>query len=339
MWLWAKKQLQGNNEKHLSKKSDVTFCPLSKKPNLHVTLWPEFPHFARFASNPCIQGIRLNSAMMELAEIDDKFLAACKAAKVPLWFDVKAMQMRIKEIVCDDTPGNDHLEFLLNRPVKVRTLPCPVWFKAGEDAALLLEIRNGNHFIFKGGPKFQVKVGESIHIRQDEEVGGSVILDYEKQKIEKVLGMGFTRFYLSYVYDWRHYDTFRALVGKDAQIILKIENKRGLEWVKNEWKPQPNTQLAAARGDMFIEIDYPHQIMRATRSILEADPNAVVGSRMLLSCVNNDVPSCADLNELAWLYDTGFRNFLLCDELCLKENLLDRAINVFEAFREDYCAP
>lgn len=323
--------------------------PTPKKavPNLHVTLWPEFAHFARFARDPRVQGIRLNSAMMELAEINDDFTRACKAATVPLWFDVKAMQMRIRQIACNGKPVDaqssndivsDHLEFFLNRPVKLKKLlPCPVWFKAGEDAALLVEIRNGNHFIFEGGPKYEVKVGESIHLRQDEDVGGPVVMDYEIEKIKKVMSMGFTRFYLSYVYDWEHVNKFREIVGKDAQVILKIENKRGIRWVQKEWNPQPNTQLAAARGDMFIEIDQPHQIMNATKAILNADPAAVVGSRMLLSCVNSAVPSCADLNELAWLYDTGFRNFLLCDELCLKDELLSRAMNVFEAFREDYC--
>jgi hypothetical protein len=27
---------------------------------------------------------------------------------------------------------------------------------------------------------------------------------------------------------------------------------------------------------------------------------------------------------------------MLCDELCLKDELLSRAVNVFEAFRQDY---
>ena len=48
------------------------------------------------------------------------------------------------------------------------------------------------------------------------------------------------------------------------------------------------------------------------------------------------VPRCADLSDLAWLYDIGYRSFLLCDELCLEEQLLRNAVNVFAAFREDY---
>jgi len=71
--------------------------------------------------------------------------------------------------------------------------------------------------------------------------------------------------------------------------------------------------------------------------VIQKDPESFVGSRMLLSVIHNDIPTCADVTELAWLYDVGYRNFLLCDELCLKENLLARAINVFKHFRMDYC--
>lgn len=305
--------------------------PVAAKPNFHVTLWPAFPHFPDFSQDDRIQGIRLNSAMMEASEIDDDFEDECFKSDVDLWFDIKAMQMRVKEVVCDHTC--DHLEFILNRPVKVQT-PCPVWFKAGEDCGKCIEIRDGVHFIFEGGPAYEVRRGESIHIRNAElEVGGPVFLDYELEKIEKVKSMGFKRFYLSYVYDQSHVDEFREVVGSEAELVLKIENKWGLEWVARYYRSQPHTHLAAARGDLYVEIDYPHQIMRACKLIIDKDPTAFVGSRMLLSLVNDDVPSCADFSDLAWLYEVGYRNFLLCDELCLKEDLLSKAVNVFDAFR------
>lgn len=301
--------------------------------NLHVTLWPAFGHFPRFASDPRLQGIRLNSAMMAASEIDTIFAMRIKKASVPLWFDVKGMQMRVREVInCDD-----HLEFILNRPVKVKT-PCTVWFKAGEDAAECVEIRDGKHFIFNPGPKYGVKAGESIHIREaDLEVGGETFLDYEMEKIEKIKSIGFTRWYLSYVYDQRHIDEFRSIIGPDAELILKIENKAGLDYVANHYNPMKNTRLMAARGDLYIEIDHPHEILAACKLILKKDREAFVGSRMLLSLVRSSVPSCSDLFELAALHSMGYRNFLLCDELCLKEDMLGAAVNVFDAFRNAYC--
>jgi hypothetical protein len=300
----------------------------------HVTLWPAFPHFPRFAADKRIQGIRLNSAMMEASEIDDEFIRRQRAATVPLWFDIKGMQMRIREIICG--MDCDHLEFRLNRPVKVKT-PCAVYFKAGEDAAELIEVRDGTHFIFRGGPEFEVRAGESIHIRDASvEVGGPVFLDYELEKINKIVKLGFNRYYLSYVYDQWHVDQFRELIGEKAELILKIENLDGLKWVARGWKKEGNTRLMAARGDLFVEVEYPHEILKACQLIVDKDPDAFVGSRMLLSCVTQETPSCADLSDLGWLYNIGYRNFLLCDELCLKENLLARAVNVFGAFRQDY---
>jgi pyruvate kinase len=282
--------------------------------------------------------------MMEASEIDGYFVREKNIAEVPLWFDIKAMQMRIREVVCDH--HCDHLEFILNRPVKVKT-PCPVWFKAGEDCGKCIEVRNGTHFIFEGGPAYEVRAGESIHIRNPElQVGGPVFLDYELEKIEKVRKMGLDKFYLSYVWSQDHVDQFREVAGPDAELILKIENKIGLHWVANGFKRQHRTNLAAARGDMYVEIDYPHEINKACRLIIEKDPGAFVGSRMLLSLApvkcrkcghlhDNEVPSCADFSDLAWLYEIGYRNFLLCDELCLQEDLLAKAVNVFDAFRSE----
>ncbi len=37
----------------------------------------------------------------------------------------------------------------------------------------------------------------------------------------------------------------------------------------------------AARGDLYVEINTPHDILNATKLIIEKDPEAIVGSRML----------------------------------------------------------
>jgi len=56
----------------------------------------------------------------------------------------------------------------------------------------------------------------------------------------------------------------------------------------------------------------------------------------MLSVIHEPVPSCADFLEMAWLYDIGYRSMMLCDELCLKEDLLATAINACQSFREHY---
>ncbi|HLD37550.1 MAG TPA: pyruvate kinase [Candidatus Nanoarchaeia archaeon] len=301
------------------------------KLELLVTLWPTFPHFKRFATDSRVSGIRLNSAMIKLAELDREFEEAKRNESVPLWFDVKGRQLRVTEVF----PYKDHLELELNHPIDVQT-PTPVLFKAGADHALLEKVAGKRHLIFNGGPEYMVYAGESIHIRHPSlVVYGPTFLNSEIEKIKKARSAGFDRFFLSYVESQRDIDEFREFVG-DSQIMAKIENKKGLEYVAKEFRKKPNLSLMAARGDLYVEVDKPHHILEALKLIVKKDPEAGVGSRLLLSTINKPVPECADFMDLAWLYDIGYRKMMLCDEICLKEELLARAINAFESFRGGY---
>jgi len=303
---------------------------------LSVTLWPSFPHFNRFSRDGRLNAIRLNSAMVKGgALVEELEIAKALPYTVPLYFDIKGRQLRVQDVI----PDNDHLELVLNHPIQVKT-PTVVLFKEAKDPALLEEVVDGTRLIFcdgrKYGPEFDVKVGESLHIRDRSlKVEGDLFTELEKDKIAKARQYGFTNFFLSYVESQRDIDEFREYVG-DAQVVAKIENKKGLQYVAKEFKKQENLSLMAARGDLYVELDVPHQIPAALKLIAEKDPEAWVGSRILLSLVEKEVPDCADFLELAWLYDVGYRKMMLCDGLCLEEEPLARAINAFDAFRQDY---
>lgn len=332
---------------------------------LHITLCPSFPHFHQFVSDPRINGIRINSAMLNLEELEKELsLVDLKISKIPLYFDIKGRQLRIEEVV----PNNNYLEIILNHPIKVET-PTPVLFKAGCDWAVLKEVINERKLVFDGGPTYQVKAGESLHIRHPSlQVLGKQFTEFESQKIEKVLKAGFQHFYLSYVESQKDVDEFRELIGKNADLILKIENCRGIEFVK-KYQQLPNTRLCAARGDLYVELEKPHHILAALKFIIGKDPQAVVGSRIFLSIAQpqgvwgilkrlpklyinvsqvveltnlqklleqslTGTPECHDFTDIAWLRDLGYKTMLLCDEICLKEPLLEIAVSAFEAFRE-----
>lgn len=300
-----------------------------------VTLWPSFGHFHRFVGDMRLSGIRLNSAMMSGAELEHELevIARLPLGTVPLYFDVKGRQLRVVEVV--ENP--DTLDIRLNHPIAVET-PVPVLFKAGEDNALLGSVEeDGFRLIFQHPPYYNVKAGESLHIRHPSlVVSGSQFTEQELEKIRKVREAGFTRFFLSYVQNQRDVDEFLDLVGHDAEVYLKIEDKRGLEYVAREFRKRENLILVAARGDLYVEIERPHEILAAMELIIQRDPQALVGSRLLLSVVKGPVPDCADFAELAWLYDIGYRNFMLCDEICLQEDLLATAVTVFDVFRQSY---
>ncbi|MEK7560286.1 MAG: pyruvate kinase [Patescibacteria group bacterium] len=334
-----------------------------------VTLWPSFPHFIKFANDKRISGIRLNSAMISNPELE-KELKEIKNLNLetPLYFDAKGRQPRITWV---DYNNKNNLDLKLNHPISVKT-PVRVLFKAGADSAILEKLEEGGQrLIFRAGPAYMVSPGESIHVLHPSFcIDGPLFTDIEKEKIEKVRTHGFARYFLSYVECQNDIDEFQELIGKNVIIMLKIENQRGLDFVANYFKKTENLILVAARGDLYIELSWPHHILKALKFIIEKDSEACVGSRILLSVVNDlknhnaqeaikllrsislngqdtekliekallsvinrDIPSCADFCELAWLYDIGYRNMMLCDELCLKEDLLDTAVSAFDAFR------
>jgi pyruvate kinase len=311
-----------------------------KSPELLVTLSPSFSHFERFVNDPRIAGVRFNTAMTDMQELEKEFeiLANVRRgplpmmkARTPIYYDVKGRQLRITEVGTRD--GN--LELTLNHPIEVKT-PCVVLFKAGADEALLDHVDgDGKHLAFQGGPRYNLVSGESLHIKGARNKAQNIFTETEAQKIELAKRAGVTRYFLSYVEGQDDIEQLRDVVGRDTEIWLKIENNAGLHFVDEHFKKEEGLALVAARGDLFVELDKPHYIAYALRRIIEVDPEACVGSRILLSVVDSPVPSCADLLEISWLYDTGYRKFMLCDELCLKENLLGSAVSVFEGIKYD----
>jgi pyruvate kinase len=305
----------------------------SARLDLMVTMWPSFPHFKRFATDTRLCGVRLNTAMVRAEDIGDELKTAADIGGIPLWVDVKGRQLRVVE----SRPYPDRLELVINHPIRVQ-VPTVVIFKAGEDHAVLKEVTDkGHRLVFDGGPEYMVHEGESLHIRHPSlGVGGEQFSKTELAKIEASSKFGISRFFLSYVQNQRDVDMFQELVGKSAEIILKIEDNRGLKYVAETFRKTPGTSLMAARGDLYVEIERPHKIMAALKLIVGKDPEASVGSRILLSVVNGPVPSCADFLEIAWLADVGYRRMMLCDELCLKGSLLATAVDAFDQFRGEY---
>lgn len=300
----------------------------TKPLQLMVTMWPTFKHFNSFANDPRVAGVRLNTAMIGVPELDETFKQAIHASKAPLYFDIKGKQLRVTGVY----PYKTHLELELNHPIKVST-PVTVMFKAGEDSCLLKEIK-GNRLIFDGGPKWMVNEGESIHIRDTSlVVEGPTFLPSEIEKLEVARKSGFTRYFLSYVESQQDVDCFRELVGQDAEVVLKIENLAGLKYAANDFIKDDKTWLMAAMGDLYVEVERPHHIINALKAIIKADPNAGAGSRMMLSVAAGPVPSSADFMQLAWLREIGYHKLMLCDEICLREDFLDSAVTAVNAFR------
>jgi pyruvate kinase len=182
-----------------------------------------------------------------------------------------------------------------------------------------------------------VNPGDSIHFRnQNLSIDDNLFTDDEKEKILLSRKMGFDKFYLSYVESNSDICEVRELIGKDCELVLKIESQKGLNFVATKFNKHlhPHTRLMAARGDLYVEVPMPHDILKAQKLVIEKDNQALVGSRMLLSLFNNNVPACSDICELGLLKNIGYRSFLLCDDLCKKGSALERAVETFEALSD-----
>jgi pyruvate kinase len=87
----------------------------------------------------------------------------------------------------------------------------------------------------------------------------------------------------------------------------------------------------AARGDLYIEMVRPHRIIHALNTIIQADSQAFVASRIFDSLVHNPVPSSADISDAAWLISMGYRNFLFGDLICLQKDTILEGLNLLTA--------
>ncbi len=226
-------------------------------------------------------------------------------------------------------------------------------------------------------PTWGIHEGESIHILHPSlKINGPLLSSADMVKIQMALEAGFTRFFLSYVESQADVDTLREVIGPSHEIWLKIESPRGLQYVQDAFVKQDGLVLTAARGDLYVEIRNPLTITDATRMIIEKDPEACMASRLLLSTVRQSVPAderervakmlidevrlsseegkalrrqlvdiffeprtaVAELSELAWLLDIGYRRFMLCDELCATLSTLDVGIGTFRDYEGTYRA-
>jgi pyruvate kinase len=119
----------------------------------------------------------------------------------------------------------------------------------------------------------------------------------------------------------------RLLPG--AEVVLKIENERGLAFARDHGAT--HGRLCAGRGDLYVEVGRPHRIVGALRTVIEADPEAIVASRLFDSLADDPIPSAADIGDAAFLLGLGYRTFLLGDAVCLRRDSVLAALNVLAA--------
>jgi pyruvate kinase len=285
------------------------------------------PPYATFldevAQHPLVTGFRLNT-VMPLKQGPREALERLSKYNQPLWVDLKGRQLRV---VGAATPPFTVIR--LSHKIHVDT-PVDVYFSDGNERGRIVAV-DGDRIILEDGPRRMIGPGESVNIIHPSfEIEGT-LTETDKDYLSAMKAMGFNKVMLSYVESPEDVDEVKRLLP-GADVVLKIETQRGLEFARQHGAQ--HGRLIAARGDLYVEILHPHKIIDAVKTIIQADRNAIAASRIFDSLAWQPVPVSADIGDVAFLLEIGYRTFMLGDLVCLKRDSVLEALNLLGALAE-----
>ena len=289
-----------------------------------VTVPPYAAFIEEVAQHPIVRGLRLNT-VMPLRESPREVLERLSRYGQPLWVDLKGRQLRVVGAAIPP-----YTEVKLSHPIKVQT-PVDAYFSDGDERVRVAAV-DGDRLILADGPRRLIGPGESLNIPHPSlEIGGT-LTDTDCAYLSAMKDLGMKQVMLSYVETPADVQEVRDILP-DAEMMLKIETQRGLSFARQHGAEYG--RLVAARGDLYVEVLRPHKIISALKAIIKADPQAVVASRILDSMAFQPVPVSADIGDVAFLLEIGYRTFLLGDVICLKRETVLESLNLLEAIARD----
>ena len=291
-----------------------------------TTIIATVPPYASFiqevARHPVVSGLRLNTVMPIKEPIEDVLKRIQDNAQgKSVWIDLKGRQLRTASYAT--TPFT---EVKISHKIEVKT-PVTAYFGNGRESATIVGV-NGDRLIFLEGPRRVIGPGESINIVDNSLKIYGTLTTTDLQYIEAAQKTGMHHYMLSFVESAADVEQLKQL-DKNALVVAKIESAKGIEYVQKEYMGKE--RLMAARGDLYIEINRPHHILKALEIIVQKDPQAIAASRILSSLANSPEPSCEDITDVAYLMKTGYETLMLGDEVCLRRESILSSLNLLEA--------
>lgn len=285
-----------------------------------VTAPPYAEYLEEVAAHKLVSGLRLNT-VMPLRDGPAEAIARLTRFGKPLWIDLKGRQLRVVGAAIPP-----FTEIQLSHPISVDT-PVDAFFADGTEHARVAAV-DGNRLILESGPRRLIGPGESVNIVDPSLTIHGTLTETDKVYLQAMREHGLTKVMLSYIETPADVGEVKAILP-DAEVILKIETQKGLAYARQH--RNKHGRLAAARGDLFIEVLQPHKIVPALQQIIQADPQAIAASRLLDSLAYHPVPSSADISDIALLLSLGYRSFMLGDAVCLQRESVLAALNLLEA--------
>jgi pyruvate kinase len=285
-----------------------------------VTAPPYAPFLEEVVAHPLVSGLRLNT-VMPLREGPREALERLRGLGRPLWVDLKGRQLRV---VGAAVPP--YTEVRLSHPIEVNA-PVDAYFRDGRERVRVAAV-DGDRLILEDGPRRLIGPGEGVNIVHPSLKVLGTLTETDRAYLEAMRELGLRRVMLSYVEGREDVEEVRQLLP-GAEVIAKIETEGGLAYAREHGAS--HGRLMAARGDLYIEVLRPHRVVRALREVIDADPDAVVASRLFDSLAYHPVPESADVGDAAFLLTLGYRAFMFGDAVCLQRDSILEALNLLEA--------
>ena len=299
-------------------------------PELIATL-PLYPgRRTDVAGHPLVDGLRFNTITPRAASVQatvDQLLDT--AGDKPLWLDLKTRQLRITRFAY--LPESC---VTISHRIRVN-LPCTVYFRDCESQ--LEQIVDGSRLLLTR-PERVVGEGEPINILDPSLQVEGFLTAQDCEYIEAFARRGQHRYMLSFVHEAADCAALWAL-DPQAEIIAKIEDRRGLDFAAGEYRTMPRRpRLMLAADDLYAHMgaNKPH-IFHALRALIAADPLAVAASRILTSLydAHDDrlrEPALGDLAYLWLLEALGYRALMLSDEICRLRAVFEQVMRVYSQY-------
>lgn len=290
-----------------------------------VTIPPYANFIDEVARHPIVRGLRLNT-VMPLREGPGEALDRLAKFGQPLWVDLKGRQLRVVGAAIPP-----YTEITLSHRITVQT-PTTAFFSDGNESAEVVAV-DGQRLILDGGIRRLIGPGESVNIPHPSLRIEGTLTETDHAYLAAMKERGLTKVMLSFVETPTDVDEVKSLLP-GAEVVLKIESQRGLAYATRHKAEQG--RLMAARGDLYVEVIRPHRLPAALRQIIQADPQAIVASRIFDSLAFSPIPTSADISDIAFLLSLGYRAFMLGDNICQQRDSVIEALNLLEAIRKDY---
>ncbi|MGC4115613.1 MAG: hypothetical protein QM765_13620 [Myxococcales bacterium] len=289
-----------------------------------ATLPPYVDHRQEIIDHPQVGALRFNTISplgCSRAQMLERLQKECGDKR--LWLDLKGRQLRIARFA--------YLPYAfveLNHRIQVE-LPVDVHFK--DCVSRAVELVDGNKLILNKRPLRVVGEGEPVNILDASLKIEGTLTDGDREYVEAARKLGLHDYMLSFVEGRADLEELLAL-DPDANLIAKIESRKGLDFVRTDYPSlKDKVVLMAARDDLFVNLgEAKEDFLEALELLVAADPEAIAASRLLCSLEESREVAAQDLSDLWLLLELGFKNFMLSDGLCFREEAFRSAVAVLD---------